>query len=579
MKTTKMSKYMKQLDIQTLKGFILLLVVVLGFSACEKDEDKVYLSSLEAGELIATTSSVVLSQATSADIVLSLAWTKDALQISDPSLKPTDLITQTLQASLSADFSGTVSTSTESSLSKAYTGSELNTLAKNIGATADVANTVYFRIAAQTGSNMEPVYSNTLSVSVTPYTIDMSIGYILSTDKVETGATLYSANSDGIYLGFMGATSWYNFYLKEGDGTVWGNDGEEGTAFLMSSESSQWNYWFPGLGGCYYVNINTNTKLWTALYIPALTVSGDIAGELTFDRPNVKWTYVFTAAEAGDATIQIAGTGSQYDYDTGTDDAAAVPTPVAFAQNGTDLTLGDAAGNITVNIPSAGECTLTLDLSNPKQWTATVTSGAPQEEEEANPFVYLPGVDDGLTGGSWTFDNYLRLYDEDNLSYAGVANVNSLWGYQIAIELDNWSDYYGMSEGDANAGTLAFQGANLPAPETQGLYFLNVSLKNLTYTLTAVSEVYYAGFNDNWDLMAMTATETPGVYTAPVEITGETPWGFQILLDANWTTKLGGSDGVLLFQGNSSVTNIPCDKTAGSYILTVDLIKGTYTLE
>ncbi|MDO4164270.1 MAG: DUF5114 domain-containing protein [Bacteroides sp.] len=569
---------MRHIDTMNLKNLILLLTVAFGFAACEKDEDKIYLSSLTSGELIATTSSVVLTQATSADIVLSLAWTKDALQISDPSLKATDLIIQTLQSSLTEDFSGTVSTSTESSLSKAYTGSALNTLAKNIGATADVANTVYFRVAAQTGDNMDPVYSNVVSVSITPYTIDMSVGYILNTDKVETGATLYSANSDGEYLGFMGATSWYNYYMKEGDGKVWGNDGVDGTAFLMSSEDTQWNFWFPGQNGCYYVDINTNTKLWSALLIPALTVSGDIAGEMTFDRQNVKWTYVFTAAQTGTATIQIAGTGNQYNYSTGTDDSSAISTSVAFAQSGENLTFGEQAGNITVSIPETGECTLTLDLSNPKQWTAIVTAGAAEEEEEANPYVYLPGIDDGISG-SWTFDNYLRLYDEDNLGYAGVANINSLWGYQIAIEVDNWNDYYGLGEGDAYAGTLVFPGTtNLPAP-TAGLYLLNVSLTNLTYALTAVTEVYYSGFNDNWALTAMTATETAGVYTAPVEITGETPWGFQIVLDVNWTTKLGGSDGILLYQGNSSVTNIPCDKTVGTYTLTVDLIKGTYTLE
>ena len=42
-----------------MKNFILLLALTLGFAACEKDEDKIYLSSLEAGELVATESNVV----------------------------------------------------------------------------------------------------------------------------------------------------------------------------------------------------------------------------------------------------------------------------------------------------------------------------------------------------------------------------------------------------------------------------------------------------------------------------------------------------------------------------------------
>ena len=568
---------MRHTNIQSLKAFFLLLAVAFGFASCEKDEDKIYLSSLEPSELTASTTSVVLTSDNAADIVLSLAWTKDALQLSDASLTATDLISQTLQACLLSDFSGTVNESSESSLSKAYTGAALNTLAKNIGATVDEANTVYFRLAATTGDNMDPTYSNTVSVSITPYAIDMSIGYILNTSQEETGATLYSPDEDGVYTGFMGATSWYNFYMMEGDGTIWGNDGVDGTAFLISSDTdTQWNFWFPGQNGCYYVIIDTPELLWSSLLMPSLTVSGDIEGDLTFDRSNVKWTLVFTADAAGSATIQIAGTGAQYDYDTGTDDDSAISTDVAFGGDADDLTFGSTAEDITVDIPAEGECTLTLDLSDPTCWTVTVTQGAEEEAAEVSEYLYLPGIDDGISG-SWTFDNYLRLYDEDELGYAGVANINSLWGYQIAIEVDNWSDYYGTSDGTEYSGTLEYQGGNIPAPT--GLYFMNVSLSSLTYALTEVTEVYYSGISDDWNLYAMTETDDPGVYTATFEVTGDTPWGFQIVLDQNWTTKFGGADGILLYQGSSSVSNIAFEPTSGTYTLTVDLISGTYTIE
>lgn len=58
----------------------------------------------------------------------------------------------------------------------------------------------------------------------------------------------------------------------------------------MSSENDsdkRWNFWFPGRSGCYYVDVNTSKKVWSALYIPSLTVAGDVAGEMTFDRANV----------------------------------------------------------------------------------------------------------------------------------------------------------------------------------------------------------------------------------------------------------------------------------------------------
>lgn len=573
---------------KTIKNFIFLLAATLGFASCEKDGDKIYLSSIEASELVATESAVVLSQENSKDIVLSLAWTKDALQISDPTLKPIDVTIQTLQISTTPDFTGVVTENVETSLSKAYTGSALNTLAKNVGATPDVANNLYFRLAAQAGKNMTSVYSNVATVSVTPYTIDMSLGYVLDGGKAETGVALYSAASDGEYLGFMGATSWYNYFLREGDGTVWGNDGVTGTPFLMTSaddDEIRWNFWFPGLGGCYYVDVNTGTKLWSALYIPSLTLSGDVAGEMTFDRPNVKWTYQFEAAQAGTLTFKVAGTGRLYNSSTGTDGSdgegnPGIETPVAFAQSGESLTFGASAGDITVQVPAAGTCTLVIDLSNPTQWTAQVVSGS-EEPAQVNEYVYLPGIDDAINAeNNWTFENYLRLYDEDNLGYAGVANIGSQWGYQVAIEKDNWADFYALGEGDAYSGTLVFKSSNnIPAPEN-GLYFMNVSLQNLTYALTPVGDViYYSGISNDWELHPMAATETPGVFSAEVEVTGESSYGFQIVLDENWTTKLGGRDGILLYQGNSSIPNIAFDKTSGTYTLTVDLIKGTFTIE
>lgn len=558
---------------------LFLLCALLAVAACEKDEDKIYLNSIEPGQLVASKDAIVLTQDQGDAIVLSLAWSVDRLAVSNSAVSaPDGLLTMSLQVSTDENFATEVVESGETSYSRAYTGAELNALAKNVGAQSDVAGNVYFRLAARTGSNMQPVYTNTVIVSITPYEIDMSRLYVLDSSQASTGMSLYSPQSDGHYEGFVGVTGWYNFYLQEGDGTVWGAAPIDGNPFTLSSAENKWNLWFPAPAGCYYMVADVNDAYWTGLSMSVLSVAGDITGELVYDRPNNRWTLIFQAAAAGEATIRVSGTGSLYNSTTGTDDAAAIATPVGFVQEGDALALSEQAGDLVVSIPAAGENTLVIDLSDPTHWTATVQSGT-QEEEEASPLVFLPGIDDAINEGlNWTFDNYLRLYDPDNHSYAGVANVGSQWGYQVAIERDNWNDFYALGEGDAYAGTLLFKSAtNLPAPEP-GLYFMNVSLGNLTYSLTPVQTVYYSGFNDNWDLTAMTATETPGVYTATIELTGETPWGFQIVLDEDWTLTFGGGDGVLLYQGVDSVPNIPCNETAGTYLLTVDLVQATYTL-
>jgi hypothetical protein len=112
---------------------LLLLAAILCITACEKQGDKIYLSSLEEGELVSSESEVALSMANSKQIVLCLAWNNSDLSVSNPSMQAPNLVSSTLQASTSETFAENVLESVETSLSKAYTGSELNTLAKKPG--------------------------------------------------------------------------------------------------------------------------------------------------------------------------------------------------------------------------------------------------------------------------------------------------------------------------------------------------------------------------------------------------------------------------------------------------------------
>lgn len=553
-----------------------LLLLLWGMTSCEESGDKMYLTGLESSELIASSNKVALTQEQAEEIVLSVAWTKSTLSVSDPSVSAPDILATYIQVSTTEDFSANVTESFEKNLSKAYTGFQLNTIAQAISAEPEVESVFYFRLKGSVGANIAPVYSNIVEVSVTPYLIDMSKGTLLNKDKEETGFTLYSPQTNGIYYGFMGATSWQNFFLKEGNGTVWGNLGEDGSDFLMSSDAeTHWNFWFPETGGCYYVIMDTQKKAWSGLSIPTLSISGDLQGEMTFDRPNVRWIYAFNATEAKTLNIQLKSTGKQYDYSTGTDATKAQDTPFAFVQNGNQLAIADQPQNIQVTVSGAGEYTLIVDLRDPQAWTCLVSSGS-LEPEEVNPHIYPVGINDGITGG-WNFDVTLNLYNEEDLAYAGVVDVNSLWGYGIYTEKDNWEGFYKLGEGDAMSGTLLDKGSdNIPAP-APGLYLINTSLKKLTYELTKVEDkLYVSGLNDVWTFdVTLPATETKGVYKGEVTITQASGYGFQIHLDTSWNHYLGGADGKLVFA-----TNIKDDATLapGTYTLTVDLINGTYAI-
>jgi hypothetical protein len=560
---------------KNVKRILFALLSLVAFTACEKDGDLITLSGLEKNNLMATRTEVILTQANSAENVLALSWTTSTLTVSDPSMSAPNILKTTLQVSKTQNFSGTVVESVESTLSRTFTGAELNTIAKTLGATPGEATSVYFRLKSSIGDNIDPVYSDVVTVTVTAYKIDMSVGFILNSKQEDTGVTLYSATSNGEYIGFIGATGWYNYYLKEGDGTIWGNDAVTGTPFVASSASGRWNFWFPGISGCYYVDVNTTKKVWSALLIPSLTVSGDISGEMTFDRPNVKWTIPFTATSTN-LTVKISGTGKLYNSTTGTNDAAAIDTPVAFAQSGGNLVFASQAGNINITVPAKGEYTLTIDLSNPKNWTVEAVEGT-GGPVVINPYVYLPGIDDGISG-SWTFNNTLSLYNEDELAYAGVVNVNSLWGYGIYTEKDNWDEKYVYASGDAYSGTLAYKGSsNLPAPAA-GLYLIDTSLKGLTYKLVGIgNQIYVSGLNDVWDFsVILAATATVGTYSGQVTISKASSWGFQIHLDTSWNHKFGGSSGKLYYSG-SNITD-DASLAPGTYTLTVDLLNGTYSI-
>ena len=201
-------------------NLIMLLCALIALVSCDESGDKIYLDGFKASNLMASASDVKLSVDNSKDIVLSMAWQNPTLLSSDDT-KPAGngtLLTY-LQASASEDFE-TVKEYTVSNLSKAFVGTDLNAVAKDLGLTPGESAPLYFRIKSQMGANMDAAYSNVCQVNVTPYLIDMSYINILDKDKDNVLTHLYSPASDGIYTGYMNASAWFNFYGKENDGTV-----------------------------------------------------------------------------------------------------------------------------------------------------------------------------------------------------------------------------------------------------------------------------------------------------------------------------------------------------------------------
>ena len=415
-------------------NLIMLLCALTALVSCDESGDKIYLDGFKASNLMASASDVTLSVDNSKDIVLSMAWQNPTLLSSDDT-KPAGngtLLTY-LQASASENFDA-VKEYTVSNLSKAFVGTDLNAVAKDLGLTPGESAPLYFRIKSQMGANMDAAYSNVCQVNVTPYLIDMSYINILDKDKDNVLTHLYSPASDGIYTGYMNASAWFNFYGKENDGTVWGNSATDGT-FAIDNTESAWNFWFPGVAGIYYTVIDTKAKEWKATLLKTVKLNGE---DMTYDAPNYAWVKVVTTT-ADNTPITIAATGAEYSKATDTNDDNAVVKTLNYTLADGKMTDSDAAGS--VNISKAGTYTITVKVGEKSELTYSIESGDNSTPEpEAS--------------------NTLCMFTKDGSSLLAVMTKVSDGVYTCKYKPSAWENFRFIFVGDGKDDKQTWYGAD-----------------------------------------------------------------------------------------------------------------------
>ncbi len=415
-------------------NLMMLLCALTALVSCDESGDKIYLDGFKASNLMASASDVALSVDNSKDIVLSMAWQNPTLLSSDDT-KPAGngtLLTY-LQASASEDFE-TVKEYTVSNLSKAFVGTDLNAVAKDLGLTPGESAPLYFRIKSQMGANMDAAYSNVCQVNVTPYLIDMSYINILDKDKDNVLTHLYSPASDGIYTGYMNASAWFNFYGKENDGTVWGNSATDGT-FAIDNTESAWNFWFPGVAGIYYTVIDTKAKEWKATLLKTVKLNGE---DMTYDAPNYAWVKVVTTT-ADNSPITIAATGAEYSKATDTDDAAAVAKTLNYTLADGKMTDSKTAGS--VNISKAGTYTITVKVGENSGLTYTIEAG---DNTTPEPVA----------------NNTLCMFTKDGSSLLAVMTKVSDGVYTCKYKPSAWENFRFIFVGDGKDDKQTWYGAD-----------------------------------------------------------------------------------------------------------------------
>ena len=417
------------------RNLMMLLCALTALVSCDESGDKIYLDGFEASGLMASASDVVLSVDKSKDVVLSLAWQNPTLLSSDETKPAGSGVLKTyLQASASEDFAS-AKEYTVTDLSKAFTGADLNATAKDLGLTPDESSPLYFRIKSQMGANLDAAYSNVCQVKVTPYLIDMSYINILNASKEQVLTYLYSPNSDGIYSGYMNASSWFNIWGKENDGSIWGNVGQQNHDYEMDNSESAWNFWFPGQTGIYYTVLDTKAKDFKPTYIKSMQLNGE---NMTYDAPNYAWTKVITTT-ADNTPISIVATGAEYSKNTGTDDAAAVEKTLNYTLADGKMTDSESAGS--VNIATAGTYTVTVKVGEHSQLEYTIVAGdQTTPEPEAS--------------------NTLCIFSKDGNTLLAVMNKVSDGVYTCKYKPSSWEQFRFIYVGENKDDKQTWYGAD-----------------------------------------------------------------------------------------------------------------------
>lgn len=257
------------------RNLMMLLCALTALVSCDESCDKIYLDGFKASDLMASASDVKLSVDNSKDVVLSLAWQNPTLLSSDETKPAGNGVLKTyLQVSASENFTSEKEYSV-TDLSKAFTGADLNSLAKDLGTTPGQSAPLYFRIRSQMGNNLDAAYSNVCQVNVTPYSESEASNTLCMFSK--DGNTLLAVMnkvSDGVYTCTYKPTAWEGFMFiyvganKDDKQTWYGCEPSNDKMFNLSTADDKWNPWFKDdvTGGEVTVTADLNTMTWKYEY-------------------------------------------------------------------------------------------------------------------------------------------------------------------------------------------------------------------------------------------------------------------------------------------------------------------------
>lgn len=356
-----------------LKISALFLMVAATFS-CEEDEiPTANMITPQNGPVLITPdsgTSIVLNPDLMSNPALTLAWEDAAYSVQTP-------ITYNIEvAAAETDFAAPILAGTTTTKTLTWTVEQLNSLVTNptgLALAPFTAADFDVRIVSSVGSGSQPIYSNPITITVTPYTTanpELAVpGNHQGWSPGTAPRLAASAYGETDYEGYVWLDGDYKFsapnaqgefaWPDQGGGPDYGDNGDFANVLAESGEVNA----TVSTAGYYLVKADTE-----ALTYSATPTNWGIAGNattngwdgmipMTYDPVAKTWSVIATLSTqaAPDNGLKFKANGS---WD------------INFGDSGADGSLEYGGTNIGT---AAGTYLIVLDLSNPRQYTYTMT--------------------------------------------------------------------------------------------------------------------------------------------------------------------------------------------------------------
>lgn len=565
--------------------------------SCMKDGEMLTATLEGDGTRIGTADSeIVLDINEPSALALTIWWDRlGNASLSNPDAQvPSDMIINAVQFSTDGDFSTYVEETVDNSASSVqFTAAELNTIMTELGLEGGVASTVYIRMSTSLGTNTEPVYGESIEITVTPYFVDMSF---IRLAGVGSGAftgverTLPATVEDGgEYAGFADIPAgWWNFFFIEGTGNIWGalTDGANQFYLERKNDISSWNCWFPEPSGCYYITMSTATGEWTAVSVSEvlMSIGGAEPVQMEYSAAHTAYTAVLTTS-TDNVSVQADLSGILYNTALGQDSAEPASMSLTGSSDGT-LAAGEAGAVTGINTGAAGTYTLILRLAD-MTWELAegevdIDAGGEQTEWPDDPdysaatseWLYIYGLSDGTPSSVEG-----RLARTSDGVYEGFFYMASWFNFKFGDNEDPSAARIYGSAPSSEEGALGrlYCGSdmyNIWWDSDQAAYtYLTVNTNDRSWSYTTVTSISIAGDFNGYSLTSdvMTFDPASGTWSAVITPGSWGQYGIQFVLNEEWGFCYApAEDGTLFRSGNAALPSTAVEPGV-EYEVTIDL--------